>query len=317
MIEHYVTLFDSLFLPQGLALHRSLEQHADEYRLWILCMDDLAFDTLRKLQLSNVSLISLHEVETLELRNVKSGRTVGEYCWTLTPFTFSFVFERDVNAKRVTYLDADTWLLHSPLQIFSELEETSKAVLITEHGYAPEYDQAVISGRYCVQFVTFVRDRGDAVLLWWQERCLEWCYSRTENGKFGDQKYLDEWPIRFVECVHVLRDKAICQAPWNAKRFPPCEAVLFHFHSLRLLSNQRVKIVDDSYEIPHSTFQNIYLPYLSEIASIVVDLGRIGFVVRAQLKKSVFRVWIEFFGRRLMRLGSHLFSRPLIRKIGG
>ena len=33
-------MFDSWFLPQGLALHSSLQQHAGAYRLWILCMDD-------------------------------------------------------------------------------------------------------------------------------------------------------------------------------------------------------------------------------------------------------------------------------------
>ena len=27
-MEHFVTLFDSLFLPQGLALHMSMERHA-------------------------------------------------------------------------------------------------------------------------------------------------------------------------------------------------------------------------------------------------------------------------------------------------
>jgi hypothetical protein len=39
-MEHFVTLFDLLFLPQGLALHRSMERHAGNYTLWILCMDD-------------------------------------------------------------------------------------------------------------------------------------------------------------------------------------------------------------------------------------------------------------------------------------
>ena len=43
-MEHYVTLFDSLFLPQGLALHASLQQHAGEHRLWVLCVDELAHD---------------------------------------------------------------------------------------------------------------------------------------------------------------------------------------------------------------------------------------------------------------------------------
>ena len=47
-MEHYVTLFDSLFLPQGLALHMSMERHAGNYTLWILCIDDAVHDVLTK-----------------------------------------------------------------------------------------------------------------------------------------------------------------------------------------------------------------------------------------------------------------------------
>ena len=51
-MEHYVTLFDSLFLPQGLALHISMERHLKDYTLWILCVDDQAHEILSKLNLS-------------------------------------------------------------------------------------------------------------------------------------------------------------------------------------------------------------------------------------------------------------------------
>ena len=89
-MEHFVTLFDSLFLPQGLALHASMQRKLPNYRLWVLCVDDLAHDLLTKLALPNVSLIRLSSVETPELLAVKPGRGKGEYCWTLTPFAPRF-----------------------------------------------------------------------------------------------------------------------------------------------------------------------------------------------------------------------------------
>jgi hypothetical protein len=316
MMEHYVTLFDSLFLPQGLALHQSLERYAGSYRLWVLCMDAAALDVLQKLNLPNVALIPLAEVETPELLRVKLLRTVGEYCWTLTPFTPGFVFDRDASVQRVTYVDADTWFLRNPSSLFAELDASSKAVLITEHAYAPENDQAVISGRYCVQFVTFQRGRGDVVRLWWAERCLEWCYARVENGKFGDQKYLDEWPTRFAGDVHVLHDKALCQAPWNVTRFPPSEAAFFHFHSLRLLRGQTVQIVDSGYEIPRSTIRTIYKPYLADFAASLTALSQIGYHARPQIDKPVAGLRIGFAVMRLLRWGSRLFIRPRIFQVG-
>ena len=124
-MEHYVTLFDSFFLPQGLALHKSMERHAGSFRLWVLCMDVAVLEVLQKLDLPNVALINLADVETPALRQVKPLRTVGEYCWTLTPFTFGFVFDRDASAQRVTYVDADTWFWRIPGPVFAELEASS------------------------------------------------------------------------------------------------------------------------------------------------------------------------------------------------
>ena len=106
--------------------------------------------------------------------------------------------------KRVTYLDADLWFRKSPAPIFKEFDKSGKDVLITDHAYSPEYDNSEKNGQYCVQFTTFTREGGETVRKWWEERCIEWCFARFENGKFGDQKYLDDWLERFPEQVHVL-----------------------------------------------------------------------------------------------------------------
>lgn len=249
--EHFITLFDSKFLPMGLCLHASLMEHAHPFRLWVLCMDDAVLQQLSRMKLENVSLIALEEVETEALKSVKKSRSRGEYCWTLTPFTPQFVFDRAEDAERATYIDSDVYFFDSPSILLDELDESGKDVLITEHAYSPEYDKSAISGRFCVQFITFRRNHGGMkVMQWWQERCLEWCYSRLENGKFGDQKYLDAWPEIFGREVHILRQIENTLAPWNLTRFasdphslPRC--VLFHFHSLRILGRGKILLYTD------------------------------------------------------------------------
>lgn len=273
MKEHYVTLFDSLFLPQGLALHASMERFAGNYQLWVLCVDEEAYRVLTSLNLPNVRLLSLGDVETEELKQVKATRSRGEYCWTLTPFAPRFVFEADTSVARVTYIDADTWLLGSPAPIFCELDSSGKAVLITDHAYAPEFDQSATSGRYCVQFIPFRRDGCEPVRKWWEERCIEWCYGRLEAGKFGDQKYLDDWPIRFAESVHVLQDKELLLAPWNVTRFPYGSALLYHFHGLRIVSSGYVEI--GNYPVPRVVMDNVYRPYLSDLRTAISRLESI------------------------------------------
>src|SRR5436853_6139245 len=166
VVEHYVTLFDGFFLPQGLALHASLQRHAGSYTLWILCVDEQAYSVLIELSLPNVRLFRAKDVETAELLAVKPIRTRGEYCWTLTPFAPRFVFEADADVQRVTYLDADLWFRRTPAPIFREFEASGKEVLITDHAYAPEHDQTAESGRFCVQFLTVTRDGGEIVRKW-------------------------------------------------------------------------------------------------------------------------------------------------------
>jgi hypothetical protein len=239
-VEHYCTLFDSGFLPQGLCLYESLRRHAQPFKLWVLCMDERAERALRKLDLSDLHVIPLHEAEDARLLAVKPTRSRGEYCWTLTPFIYDAVFKRAPEASRVTYLDADLYFFADPAALLEEFEASGKDVLITEHAYAPEYEQSESSGRFCVQFLTFRATPGaERVRKWWQDRCLEWCFARIENGKFGDQKYLDAWPEMFAREIHILKKPQLTLAPWNARYFMQREhvtPVFYHFHSLRRVS---------------------------------------------------------------------------------
>lgn len=291
-MEHYVTLFDRGFLPQGLALFQSMLRHAGPFRLWVLCMDDECHEALASLAFPQMSLLRLTDVESAELREVSTRRTRREYCWTLTPFTPAFVFNADPQVQRVTYVDADTWFCASPSPLFQELETSGKSVLITHHAFAPEYDQGTKSGRFCVQFVTFVRDAGEPVRSRWAGQCLEWCFSRVEAGRFGDQMYLDEWPSRFPHLVHVLRDKSLTQAPWNSARFPPSEAAIYHFHGLRILRGNHA-LLGEGYRLYAATIDAFYRPYLRDLGNSIKWLADRGIDVGPQIDRPLPAVWLE------------------------
>lgn len=310
-VEHYVTLFDSLFLPQGLALHRSLRRHAGDFTLWVLCMDERARSVIESLREPTIRTIPLAEIETPELLAVKPGRSRAEYCWTLTPFTPAIIFARAPEAQRVTYIDADMFLLQSPAAIFQEFERSGKAVLITDHAYDPEYDQSATSGQYCVQFMTFKRDACEPVRSWWQDRCIEWCFDRFEDGKLGDQKYLDDWPTRFPQLVHVLSQLDVLLAPWNARRFPYSRAIAWHFHSLRLLRGGRV-LLHAPYSVPEVVHRNVYLPYVAELKR---SLDIIGTDV---VQKPTHRPWLSWsksLVRNLLKFGREMRNYEAIRQL--
>ena len=177
---------------------------------------------------------------------VKPDRSPVEYMWTATPSLPLYELGTRPELEEVTYLDADLMFFSDPEPIFEELGDDS--VLITPHRFSPELAHHAINGIYNVQFLTFRRDeRGLEALNWWHDRCIEWCYYRFEDGKLGDQKYLDDWPERF-EGVHVSRHKGCGLAPWNITQFDVRETpdgiyvdedplIFFHYHRVRLLED--------------------------------------------------------------------------------
>ena len=299
-MNHYVTLFDSNFLPQGLSLYESMVRHAGTFTLWVLCMDEKAKHILERINKPGVRPVSLSEIETPQLQQIKQQRSRVEYCWTLTPFTPKLVFDRDGSVERVTYLDADMFFLKDPAPIHEEFRLSGKSVLITDHAFDYENDRTATSGRYCVQFMTFVRDKSERVRSWWEQRCIEWCFARREKGKFGDQKYLDDWPERFPDDVHVLQQLDRLLGPWNTRRFHHSHGVAWHFHGLRMLEGGRV-LSHPGYSVPEEVDHQIYFPYIKELCRAVEHIGEPIMQHHVCGRYSIVPPWVKGLVRRGLR----------------
>lgn len=275
---NFCTLFDSFYLTRGLTMYRSLEKCCKEFHLYIFAFDDKSFEILNKLKLEKATIISLKEFEDEKLLAIKPSRTIAEYCWTCTSSTLLFVIEK-YQINSCTYVDADLYFYQDPAILFDEMG--NKSVLLTEHRYPPKFNRTSLSGIYCVQFITFVNDEnGMKALNWWRDACIDWCYDRYEDGKFGDQKYLDDWPTRF-KGIHVLQHLGGGLASWNVEQYPfierkgnkitfldktknqKFEAVFYHFHHVRFFKNN---IVDFGWRHPTMpVVNNLYVPYILEL----------------------------------------------------
>lgn len=275
-VENYCTLFNSYYLSRGLALYRSLLKHAKEFHLFIFAFDDVTYEILKKINLEHATIISLKEFETPALLAVKSERTVGEYCWTCTSSVILHCLEK-YGLCDVCYLDADLYFFDSPAVLLQEAKEAS--ILITEHRYSKEYDYSALSGKYCVQFMYFKNDaNGLEALKWWQKACIAWCFNRVEDGKFGDQKYLDDWPSRFTN-VKVLEHVGGGVAPWNVQQYDlkmeadfvemrkkatsqNCRVIFYHFHGLKFIDN---RVDFGRYKLSQKVINILYKPYVKQL----------------------------------------------------
>jgi len=272
---NFCTLFDSNYLSRGHAMYESLKKHCDNFHIYVFAFDDKTHDVLTQLNLKHITVITLKEFENEKLLAVKAKRTIAEYCWTCTSSTILYVFN-NFKVDNCTYIDADLFFYSSPKALFDEIGD--KSVLITEHRFTPRYDRSDIAGIYCVQFITFKKNElGLKVLNWWVNACLEWCYDRYEDGKFGDQKYLDDWTTKF-DGVHVLKHLGGGMAPWNVqqcklisrdkddikmlnrKDSSSFNVVFYHYHYVRFYENGIVDL--GWFKLEKDIINNFYVLYI-------------------------------------------------------
>jgi hypothetical protein len=283
---HFCTLFDSNYLARALAMYRSLERHCPAFHLYVFAFDQKAEEVLQSLALKNVTVIGLQQFEDEALLAVKGSRTRAEYCWTSTSSTIRYVL-KNFQTPHCTYLDADLYFYANPQLLIDEMPK-DKSVMITAHRYTPAYDKSALSGKYCVQFMYFRNDAaGLEVLEWWRNACLEWCFNRFEDGKFGDQKYLDDWTNRF-ETVHDLHHLGGGLAPWNIQQYQlvgpskliekkskmAFDAVFFHFHGVKIYPAPHAIYAPKAYLLSTEIRQNFYRPYVTELRDINTELSQ-------------------------------------------
>ncbi len=249
MKRFFCTYFDSNYMIYGLTLFRSLEETVPDFHLYVLCLDETCYQTLKSLD-KRIQAIRLSELEAFDpvLAECRNNRSLVEYYFTLTPSLPLYLFHLDPTLTLLAYLDSDLLFYSSPECAFEEL--SSHSFFIVPHNYssyAKESEQ--LFGKYNVAFQIYRNnDVGKAALHWWRERCIEWCRDYSENGRFADQKYLDHLPHIFGGEIVISQNKGLNLAPWNINKFTlycsPGEEkvdgeplVFFHYQAYKFILN--------------------------------------------------------------------------------
>lgn len=277
---NFCTLFDSNYLVKGLVMYQSLLKTCPNFHLYILAFDDLLNRTLVDMRLPHVTVISLENFEDDELITVKPCRTAVEYMWTATPSIILYCITK-YELEHCTYIDADLCFFSNPSVLIEEMGDND--VLITPHRYSEKYDQTLTSGKYCVQFNTFKNTKnGLNILKEWRADCINWCFNRYEDGKRGDQMYLDSWNVKY-EGVYESKHLGGGVAPWNMQQYVftkhkakirgkeivtnnEFDLVFFHFHYIFSFKKYFFREFNfEIYDLPISVRKIIYIPYLKEL----------------------------------------------------
>lgn len=274
-MKYFCTYFDRNYLARGIAMIQSLREHSREpFTIFVVCMDEITRLLLKSLDLVEIQTIPMHEIEDRDqkLLDTRFNRSATEYLWTTTPTIILRVIEQHPEIDLLTYLDADMYFFADPAPVFHEL--ATQSILIHEHRFSKRLEELVRNGIYNVGLLCFRNNQvGLEALRWWRERCIEWCYSRIEDGKMGDQGYLNDWPVRFPE-VTVCQNIGIGTAPWNIEKYtigvdldgrPTIDEqpiILYHFHNLKLLrADLIVPAAELIFHFPAAYLKICLLPY--------------------------------------------------------
>jgi len=286
-MRQFCTSIDSDRLIQGLGLCHSLGRHEPGAPLWVLCLDRPVEKVLERLQLPDVHPVPLAELESAEptLRGARDFRSRDEYHLTATPAFLWHLLTRVPDTAPLTFVAPELCFFASPAALVAE--SSSGSIALTPRRFPPRRERLARYGRYDPGWITFLDDRsGREALAWWRNRCIEWCHARLEDGKFGAQKYLDDWTTRF-QGVHVLANPGAGVAPWNVDALPvgtgaggptvgSAPLVFYHFHGFERISSWLYEpgLARYGASLTPELRQAIYEPYLLELRGIERTLRR-------------------------------------------
>ncbi len=265
-MKNYCTYFDKNFIPQGLALYNSLiETCGDTFVLYILSLDSITASILESMRLKNVVLLKEEDLHKFDNRLIKAknNRSKIEYYYCFTANLLRYIIHNYKNINSLAYIDADMFFFKNYDNLLLKYKECD--ILLVPHNI-PDLS----NGRFNVCYNHFkINENGIAAINWWAEKTLE--STELGNGIWGDQKYLDEFPILFKN-VGIIKEKEFASAPWNIMQCKLSKKngiilideeplICYHFARLLVVNKHFFLPIKRTY-ISKDVLNFIYLPYL-------------------------------------------------------
>lgn len=309
-MKYICTYFDINFLPRGLSLLDSLKENADNFKLYILALDDEVVDYFFKLEDKNVKIITLKDYSAYFSIDKSKYQNEKEFYFSLTPGICLYLMQNFKDIDLLLYLDADVYLFNKIDILYQEIGDSS--IAICSHRL-PWYINLVSKnyGVYNVGVNAFRNDKeGNKCLVQWHNDCTGWAPNQKNYplSFFSDQIWLDKWPEKYKN-LKIINHIGINTAPWNAVQYKfirrdnkyfvnDFPLVIYHFSSLKEISTNKWHC-NTSFTIlnVNKDLQKIYLQYIQNIEkynikknNVIINLKFTG----SRLKMIVYKVLKKF-----------------------
>jgi len=177
----------------------------------------LLLDEVAKLEIAqrvSIKALAAYLRENPALTKSVSKRSRVEQIFSIGP---SFLLGEAASMapdEWLVYMDADLHFFR-PLESYLEDFEHANVIVSPHRHFAWNRKRLSKFGKFNVGLVAFRNNKdGLAALNYWADSCVAWCSDIPEDGKYADQKYLENFSKVASGVVEDDR-KGVNVAPWN------------------------------------------------------------------------------------------------------
>ena len=241
--QNFAIVISKYYASRCAALIESIIKY--NVNIYILCFDIHTSKLLFKFKNSNkVTIINYDEINKFDksLKKIIKKRKLIDKIVTSRPIFLQYLNQKYF-INNIFLLDSDIYFFSNPEKLNNHIKGFS--VAFCEHKFTRNnLELSNKYGKYNGGFVYAKFDRnGKFFLKKWSKLCKKWCEFDSKDGKFSDQKYLENLSLE-TKNIKIINSPDINLAPWNLEGkniqlknnkilVNNKKLIFFHFHGLR------------------------------------------------------------------------------------
>ena len=236
---NFCCLSDINYLSRFLILYESAIKFNSHTKFFVLALDSRIFKLLKEKKLENVKIVKLSVVERKYkyLKIAKKNRSLIEYYFTLSSFFIKYI-RSTFNIIHCYYIDSDIIFVRDFKK--ENHRYLNHSIVIIKQNWKEKFGKFNVG----LIFFNFKFKETSKILNRWSKECFDWCYDKCEEGKYADQKYLDQWPNQTRHLLIIEPENSV-MAPWDLKKDNiPLLArerktfYAYHYHDLEIINHK-------------------------------------------------------------------------------
>ncbi len=277
----FVSYFSKEYVISALASMQSAVTNNPGSNGMLVCIDQEGLELLNGLSIaSNISIVPFGRLEKskAEFERFSKSRTKFEALVSIKPTLLSEISRYILDNHYYIYLDTDVYFFN-PIEKFL-IGNKQSSFVVFQHMYKDK-QQNYPFGKFNAGLVVLKKnDDSDWILTEWSRLCSDWCFLRTEHGRYADQGYLDNL-VNYESALGVESTSINLgmHYPLNRKKLKRNNEkilinseplICFHFHGLRI-GSKLISTGLNRYGFKFSNFKIFRVIYRPVVKQLIMN----------------------------------------------